>query len=218
MITRVRTTIAGSRCVTAKAVLPDDGRKRRSHASQQRIVAAFLALVENGVMTPSAEQVSAEARVGLRSVFRHFNDMESLYQSAAEIISARLEAAARQPFKTAAWPAQVYEMLERRSDVYETLGPFLRAEQVHRAQSPVLQTAHTKFVAAQRKILLQHLPKQPAHTRETIDAIDLLLSFEAWQRLRVEQRLSANRAKAVLHSALGRIVEARGRARVPFSP
>ena len=213
MSSRILTVSAASSRVTAKDGLPGDGRKRRSHASQQRIVAAFLALVENGVMTPSAEQVSAEAHVGLRSVFRHFNDMESLYQSAAKIIAARLEAAARQPFKTATWPAQLYELLERRSGVYETLGPLLRAEQVHRAQSPVLQAAHTKFVAAQREILLQHLPKQPPHTRETIDAIDLLLSFEAWQRLRVQQRLSANRAKAVLRSALAQSVGAPDRGR-----
>ena len=200
------TPVVGGKRVAAKSVAPYDGRKRRSHASQQRIVAAYLALVKNGNMTPSAEQVSAVAAVGLRSVFRHFSDMEALYEAAAAIIALRLEAVAAQPFKTAVWPGRIFEMIERRSEVYEALGPFLRAEQVHRARSPVLQAAQTTFVAVQRQILLDHMPKQPAHSNEAIDAIDLLLSFEAWQRLRAEQRLTVSQARSVLRAALGAIV------------
>ena len=57
-----------------------DGRRRRSQRSRDRIVTAMIDLVEAGAITPSAEEVAARAEVGLRSVFRHFRDMESLYR------------------------------------------------------------------------------------------------------------------------------------------
>ena len=56
-----------------------DGRRRRSLDSRARIVAAMLELVRLGNASPNAVEVAARAGVGLRSVFRHFKDMESLY-------------------------------------------------------------------------------------------------------------------------------------------
>ncbi|MEO8374286.1 MAG: hypothetical protein ABI471_03615, partial [Sphingomonas bacterium] len=53
-----------------------DGRRRRSETSRDKIVEAMLAIVAEGQITPSAEQVALRAEVGLRSVFRHFKDME----------------------------------------------------------------------------------------------------------------------------------------------
>ena len=57
---------------------PIDGRHLRSQLSRDNIVTAMLELIEAGAISPSAEDVAARARVGLRSVFRHFKDMESL--------------------------------------------------------------------------------------------------------------------------------------------
>ena len=57
-----------------------DGRRLRSIDSRARIVKAMLALIEEGDMAPGAEAVAARAEVGLRTVFRHFKDMESLYR------------------------------------------------------------------------------------------------------------------------------------------
>jgi AcrR family transcriptional regulator len=187
-----------------------DGRKRRSHDSQRRIVDALLALVGEGHLTPSAEQVSERAGVGLRSVFRHFNDMESLHRVAATIVAAKLEQGAREPFKATAWRGQLYELIERRAKGYERLAPFLRAEQLHRSGSPVLQAAHTKFVTALRQILSERLPDNTTVPPDTFEAIDLLLSFEAWQRLRQEQRLSATQARAVLRVAVTALLEPLG--------
>ena len=55
-----------------------DGRRLRSERSRQAIIDAMLKLVEEGVLVPTAQQVSERAGVGIRSVFRHFSDMESL--------------------------------------------------------------------------------------------------------------------------------------------
>src|SRR5262249_1506333 len=56
-----------------------DGRQRRSERSRGAIVQALFELTRAGELEPTAQQVAARARVGIRSVFRHFADMDSLY-------------------------------------------------------------------------------------------------------------------------------------------
>ena len=65
--------------MTEQDVALKDGRRRRARNNRQRIVAAMIELIGEGHITPGAEDVAARAGVGLRTVFRHFNDMESLY-------------------------------------------------------------------------------------------------------------------------------------------
>ena len=67
-----------------------DGRLQRSERSRQAIVQALLGLVGEGVLEPTAEQVAARADVGIRTVFRHFSDMESLF---AEMSALAVETA-----------------------------------------------------------------------------------------------------------------------------
>src|SRR5512136_2550534 len=67
-----------------------DGRVRRSQRSGHAIVEALMELVGEGVREPTAQQVAARAKVGIRTVFRRFSDMESLFAE----MDARLQAEA----------------------------------------------------------------------------------------------------------------------------
>ena len=63
----------------AKAV--PDGRRLRSERSRQAIIDASLELMEEGVLVPTAQMVSERAGVGIRSFFRHYADMETLFRA-----------------------------------------------------------------------------------------------------------------------------------------
>ena len=67
-----------------------DGRRLRSQVSRAKIVEALMTLVEAGQVDPSAEEVAATAGVGLRSVFRHFKDMESLRRNRGRFLGKTL--------------------------------------------------------------------------------------------------------------------------------
>src|SRR5262245_26963929 len=56
-----------------------DGRTQRAERSRVAIVRALFELIGEGNPQPTAQQVAERAEVGLRSVFRHFADMETLY-------------------------------------------------------------------------------------------------------------------------------------------
>ena len=56
-----------------------DGRRLRSGRSRRQVIEAMFELLAEGDMTPSAVAVAERANVGMRTVFRHFEDMDSIY-------------------------------------------------------------------------------------------------------------------------------------------
>lgn len=173
-----------------------DGRHQRAVDNRRRIVEAMLALVRAGDVAPGAEAVAAKAGVGLRTVFRLFEDMESLYREIHSILYAELAPLVATPLP-AAWPDRLFALIDRRVRVVEKLMPVKNAADVQRFRSPYLTEDHQFLVHFQRKMILDVLP--PDMTDPVlIDAIDLVMSFEAWRRLRQEQSLTAEAAAAVV--------------------
>jgi AcrR family transcriptional regulator len=189
-----------TRALTKPPAPAADGRHRRSQDSRARIVAAMLELVKAHEVSPSAEQVAARADVGLRTVFRHFKDMDSLYREMSGVIESEMRAVVDRPFTAPDWRGRLMELIERRALVFERIGPFRRASNAVRHRSGVLEADNARLVATLREILKAQLPPDVAAT--TLEVLDLLLSFESWARLRREQGLSPERAQAVLEAAV----------------
>jgi AcrR family transcriptional regulator len=187
-----------------------DGRKHRSQKSQARIVNAMLELVAQGNLEPSADQIADIAKVGRRSVFRHFKDMDTLYREMSDSIASTMGSIVLQPFQAADWAGRVLELVDRRAVGFEKMKPFLLAGQVHRHRSPYLKGSHAQFVQMLRHILLGLLPKEVARNADLVEALEMLLSFETWSRLRDDQGLSIARAKRVLKTAIRSVLADEG--------
>lgn len=192
---------------SAKPAHEPDGRRRRSQDSRARIVAAMLELVGEGALIPGAEQVAERAQVGLRTVFRHFNDMDSLYREISHAIETELRKVIARPFKAPPGPGRILELVERRAPAYEQIAPVRRAADAQRHGSPFLAAQHTRLVAEGREIIRRELPPALAADPSRLEMLDLLLSYETWDRLRREQGLSAKRAREVLEAAVRRTLE-----------
>ena len=195
------------RLTAAAAAQEADGRKHRSQKSQMLIVNAMLELVAKGNLEPSADQIAEIAKVGRRSVFRHFSDMDTLYREMNDSITATMGSIVQQPFLAADWRGQVLELVDRRAVGFEKMKPFLLAGQVHRHRSAFLKTAHAQFVGILRNILMAILPKDAARDAVLVEALDMLLSFESWNRLREDQGLSIAKSKRVLKQAIESLLE-----------
>jgi AcrR family transcriptional regulator len=184
-----------------------DGRRQRGQDNRARIVAAMLEIIHSGEIAPSAEQVAQRADVGLRTVFRHFQDMDSLYREMSVVIAGELKGVAETPFRSEDWRERVVELIARRSWAFEKIGPFLRASTVFRYRSKYLEVDNTRLVAALRVILKRQLPPEVARDQLKLEILDVLLSFETWSRLRREQGLSPKRARETLEAAVRRLLE-----------
>ena len=191
-----------------------DGRVRRSEKSRAAIVDALFGLVGEGVLQPTAQQVAERAGVGIRSVFRHFDDMEGLYAT----MDAQLRAEALPLLRGAPASGTLREralaLVERRARLFERIGPYKRSANLARWRSDFLRTQHAALVRELRADLLRTLPELADAPAPLVDALDVVTCFESWDRLRTDQRLSRERAQAVLgHAALALLECAPGRSR-----
>lgn len=183
-----------------------DGRRQRADANKRRIALAMLELVREGDTAPSAEAVAERAGVGRRTVFRLFNDMDGVYREMHAVMTARLAPIAA-PLKGATWRARLEEIVERRARIFEEMLPIKSAADAHRYQSNFLQSEHRKITQMQRQTLMAVLPAHVAAQTDKVEALDLMLSFEAWRRLRHEQRLGAKQAMAAQRAVVRALLE-----------
>ena len=181
-----------------------DGRRRRGQDNRARIVAAMMEIVHGGDVAPSAEQVATRADVGLRTVFRHFQDMDSLYREIAAVVGAEVRTVFHRPLSSETWQDRLIERVGRFAVAYEKMAPYKRAADAFKHRSKFLGGDYAKLVAQQRAVLEKELPREIA--RDRVEAIDLLLSFEAWARLRNEQGLTPRRAQAVIEATLRTLI------------
>jgi AcrR family transcriptional regulator len=187
----------------ARGAPSSDGRQRRSERSREAIVQALLELVGEGILQPTAQQVAETAGVGIRSVFRHFADMDSLFAE----MDARLQAEAlpllRGDPPEGGAPKRMRALVDSRIAFFEKIAPFKRAGTIQRWRSEFLRGQHGMLVRALRADLLRWLPEVRRAPADLVEAFDLALSFESWDRLRTDQRLGRDRARdAVLRTVL----------------
>ncbi|HWA62451.1 MAG TPA: TetR/AcrR family transcriptional regulator [Caulobacteraceae bacterium] len=183
-----------------------DGRRRRSLTSRARIVEAMLDLVREGELSPVAEQVANRAGVGLRTVFRHFQDVDSLYREMALTMEAELMEFITRPFQGDTPLDRVLELIERRSQGFERIAPFRRAALANRHRSPFLAGQSDRLSKILRHVLERELPQSLRDDWHRLELLDLLLSYEAWDRLRQDQGLTVSEARSVLERAARRVL------------
>src|SRR6185369_7272781 len=101
---------------------------------------------------------------------------------------------------------RILEIVGRRSQAYEKMGPFKRAADLRRHESAFLAAGHQRLAAIAREILRRELPPAVVKDKLRFEALDLLLSWESWSRLRRDQALTPRRAREVLEAAVRRFL------------
>ncbi len=187
-----------------------DGRRERSADSRRRILAAMVDLIESGLPSPTAEAVAARAGVSLRTVFRHFEEMENLHLEIAALVFERVRPILDKPFEVRAWPDVLHEVIARRSEFFETIAPFKTAIDVHRHRSRAIAAQHRRMTVMSRDLMVASLPSAIAADRQLVEVLALLMSVEAWQRLREQQGMSVAEAGAAITRAAEALVAAAG--------
>ena len=176
----------------------EDGRRKRGDQSRRQIVDAMLALVREGEMSPSAAQVAERANVGLRTVFRHFEEMEVLYREMADAIAEKVLPLMKAPYASDNWRDRLQEMIDRRIDIHEEIMPLKIAGSILRFRSEFLMQDYRNHLRMERKGLEAVLPENVRKDQTMFRAIEMVTSFQAWRRLRQDQDLSVADARKVM--------------------
>ena len=122
-----------------------------------------------------------------------------------EVSIDAVRAVSYSPFVATDWRGRVLELVARRAGVFEKISPYRRASDALRHRSKFLGSETNRLVVALREILERVVGDSV--DPPTLEALDLMLSFEAWSRLRREQNLSPEEAQGVLISAVRRLID-----------
>ena len=178
-----------------------DGRVERGARNREAIIDALLACYDDGLLRPSIPEVAARAGVSVRSVHNHFADVEAL----------RAEVAQRQWERFAHFldpVTGVAELVEQRSAFCEFATPVRRAALLSVHDSPTI----ARNLARLDRVLRRQLESAfPGIDADTLDALDLVTSWDAWNRLRTAQGCSVARAKRILTRTIESLIEQGGR-------
>lgn len=175
-----------------------DGRRQRSQTSRIKIVTAFMELMETGDPSPSAARVAKRAGVGLRSVFRHFDDMDSLYSEIDRILIEQWAPVLLKPYNSDDWRERLMELIERRAQVNEAIYPFRIMTVIARFRSKVLLQNYNRLIKKEKEALKSILPKSVQQDKSRCRAILLAISFDSWRLFRQDEGLSNKQTIATM--------------------
>lgn len=195
------TSVSHKMTSTVKTPLAD-GRRERSRSSRSKIVAAMVELVGKGDVAPSAARVAEVAGVGLRSVFRHFDDMDELYREMGEVIEAQVMPIILEPPIGANWMEKLFDIADRRAKVFETILPYRISANLKRFQSSYLMQDYRRMLRLECDTIEAHLPMAVKADVVGTRGLNVILSFQTWRLLRHDQELPFEDAKAVVRRLL----------------
>src|SRR5688572_2843087 len=177
-----------------------DGRRARRTRSRDRAVDALLDLLGEGVLRPTAQQVAERSGVSLRSIFRIFDDVETLNTAASARQLSRVRHLFIDVMPTGTLPDRVSEVVAINGRLYESIAPIRRAALRSAPESPALQEQLARARAWVRgEVERVFAPELADASRDTAAALELALSFEAWDQLRATQGIGPTRAAATVN-------------------
>ena len=166
-----------------------DGRRLRSDRSRQLIIESMLELIKQGNLVPTAQQVADHANVGIRSVFRHFEDMESIFDSANDLCHREYRGLFIGGDRSGSLQQRILHATECHGDAYETISNMILSGAARRWNSEVLQKSNLAYQRQLRRDLDEWLPELISLSENKRQAVDSIASFEIWHRLRHIQGL-----------------------------
>lgn len=185
-----------------------DGRVLRGERNRDAIVDALLALLAEGDLQPSARNIAQRAGVSLRTVFQHFNDIDTLYGAVAQRQVDRLWSKLDPlPGTEAPLGVRIDAVVSQRVELFETIAPVRRAAVVVNSSSSALQRGLARSEAFLRRQIAETFAPELADDADRLAAADFAASWEAWAGLRGSSRRSVATATRVMRVLLLAVLE-----------
>ena len=183
-----------------------DGRRQRGERTRLAIIDAALSLQEEGILVPTAQQISDRSGVLIRSFFRHFDDMETLFKAADDQLRDSYEALFIGGDRDGFLEERVNRAVEQRSAAFEKLKNIFLGTKAQLWRYEMLRKNYVRNQRGLRKDLEAWLPELKGLPEVDCESVHAIASFEMWNRLRSEQGLSEKASISVVQSTLIRLL------------
>ena len=178
-----------------------DGRNLRSINSQKLIVDACIKLFKEGNLEPTAQQVANESGVGIRTVFRQFDEMENLFKAVDAVLSKDYDFNLKYD-PSSSFEVRLQSLTNHMNVVYEKhkLIMFMTVSKMWKYE--FLRENYLMYQDRIKDKTEEVLPEVLGFDNESRHLFHASLSFAMWTRLRGQKLNSGQIKKAMLRQCL----------------
>ena len=174
-----------------------DGRILRSQKSQSIILDAIIKLINSGNYYPTAEEVAKESGIAIRTVFRQFDDMESLLMKVDESINNKLLYDEKIIKLDLPLLKRLELIIEERLYYYDKYENIMIATVTQLPKYKILQKKYPEYQKLLRKRTEKIIPELLNIKSNNQELIDASLSFGFYQRLKFQGLDKYNITKSI---------------------
>ena len=164
----------------------NDGRINRSKTTLNKIVAATISLLRknNNGQIPTAQEIAVKSGVGIRTVFRHIDDMEGLIEEVNRRYLHDLESyIAKNNPKQNSKDQRIEHVIKERFYLYNTYQHVFNLTITSLNNSSAIRTGFIKFNHILRQRFEDLIPEIKMINKDKQNLIDTLISYAAWFRM-----------------------------------
>ena len=190
-----------------------DGRSLRRERNRQDIVDALLGLIENGETEISAALIASKAGLSERSIFRYFDDVNDLYRSVCDLaFSKEIEYALIDDAGVGSLDTKIENFVNQRVRIYTMNEKIAPAARSFAFKNPIIKNQ----LVVGRKLLRTQIIKHFAEELSVFDKqqqqaavaiIDSLTTFEYYDIMRSDQKMSVQAIKSVLAESIRKALQ-----------
>ncbi|MEE3328999.1 MAG: TetR/AcrR family transcriptional regulator [Myxococcota bacterium] len=182
---------------------PRDGRAARALRTRQAVADALLRLLEEGELRPTSRMIAEKAGVSERTIFQHFEDLETLFCVSASRLGDRVFRNLDFISSDGPFEQRLKAYLDELVYLHETVSPVRKASRLHESFSPVLDRSLRSWREALRKgidlVFVGVLRRLPEDKRPAVrEGLALIATWSSWENMRTHSGLSLEEARSVL--------------------
>ncbi len=171
-------------------IVKTDGRRQRGARNRQAIIDATLAIIAEGCLAPTAQLISERAGITIRSLFRHFLDMETLFAATNTEVRKRAAGTFSRGVPAGSLEERARQVLKRYCEGYEREQNIILMTKAQSWRYHVLRDNYVRLQEELRLTLEGWVPEILELSTANRELVHAVASFEMWHRLHILQGLS----------------------------
>lgn len=184
--------------VKKSEIVVTDGRTNRASRNRAAICKAFLDLIKETAALPSALEIATRSGTATRSIFRHFVDLDALYNEAGFELQQTVVPLFVNSITATELNQQIAQLIDFRIKVYTFIRPYQFVLQSIRFKSSYAKARHDRQVLMFRTQIENILIEHNINNFYILESLDFLYSFSTWLRLYVDQKLDDDQIRSIL--------------------
>ena len=177
----------------------EDGRVLRTQRSREAIINSAYQFMEVEGVIPTAQVVADNAGVTIRTLFRHFPEMDLLYRELHKRTFDHYAKEFDKGDRTGPLEDRVLSAVKTFTAAYSNQRNVFLVTKSMMRNSVFLCENYSRVQKSLSKRLLEWIPELSDLPDEIHDGVDGVLSFEFWHRLQVIQGVSKKRSISIIN-------------------